>query len=117
MLWDENRRLLRAFLQMEIPTARLPVEFRFINHETTLADVARRLEIPSRQRTILLNAGDAAGYPFPETESGLLEMRVMEYELPYGSAVILMPEMPFATDSLIRPVYYRRMGVFVGLPE
>jgi hypothetical protein len=69
------------------PKEDLPEEFRFINHETTVQQIVEKIGTYKRIR------GDG-------------EIRALEYHLPYGSAVLVFPELPIGSRSRVRAVKF-----------
>ena len=104
---SEYERILEAYARRTIRSWRLPPEFRFINHETTLAEVMQRLRTSSRVLTLPVNEETVAGYGTIEDEAGAPAILIHEYQLPYRAAVIVMPEFPFEPENRIRAVFYR----------
>ena len=106
---DRSRReeLLEAYANRVIPTAELPPDFSFVGPETTLQMVAERAGPYTRSRRV---PATAARYGAPDSprEATSLPLTVFEYELPGGSAIVVMPEPPFEPNSRIRAVVYRR---------
>lgn len=104
MVYDDA---LAAYEARDIPWHRLPSEFHFINHETTVEEVVARLGPYSRRVELPVNPEEARGYRFLESESGRAVIVTYEYELPYSAAVIIMPEYPFDTGDRVRAVFCR----------
>ncbi len=94
---EEEDDLRNAYAARQIATAELPADFRFVTHSTTLASVVERAGPYSRTRQIPLT-----------DDAGQAPLTAAEYELPGRGGVIVIPEQPFAPDSCIRAVYYRR---------
>jgi hypothetical protein len=95
---DTYRDALRAYARLKIDTIDLPSEFRFITHETTLADVSNRLGLASRVTELAL----------PHCDGDVEHFMAHEYDLPYEAAVIVMPQRPFEPDDKIRAVSLRK---------
>ena len=98
---------LAAYEARDIPLHRLPSEFHFITHDTTVEEVIARIGQPSRRTELPVDPESARGYRFLETESGRAVIVTYEYDLPYSAAVIIMPEYPFETGERVRAVFYR----------
>lgn len=106
-LASEYKKLLRAYSTRHIPRWRLPPDFRFITHDTTLQEVIERAGEYSRIRELPVDEETVAGYAAAETKPGTPAIVTFEYDLPYRAAVILMPEYPFGPENRIRAVFYR----------
>lgn len=65
----------------------LPEEFRFIEHDTTIRQIRDKIGPHKHLR------GDG-------------EIRALEYHLPYGSAVLVFPELPVEDSSRVRAVKF-----------
>lgn len=99
----------QAFENREIPTERLPPEFRFITHDITLQKVIDKAGKPSRVVRVPISAESGLGYALVSSNTGNATIVTYEYDLPYHAAVIVMPEFPFEMQSRIRAVYYREI--------
>ncbi len=104
---SEYERILEAYARRTIRTWTLPPDFRFITHDTTLAEVMRRLGASSRVLTLPVNDETVAGYGTIEDQAGGPAILIHEYHLPYRAAVIVIPEFPFEPENRIRAVFYR----------
>jgi hypothetical protein len=102
-----SKELAKAFADREIETQKLPNEFRFITHETTLQGVIDKLGEPSRVVKIPISSETGLGYALESSKSGEARIVTYEYDLAYHAAVIVLPEFPFETQNRIRAVYYR----------
>ena len=98
---------LAAYQARDIPLHRLPSEFHFISHETTVEEMIAKLGPYSRRVELPVDPEEARGYRFMEIESGRAVIVTYDYELPYSAAVIIMPEYPFDTGDRVRAVFYR----------
>jgi hypothetical protein len=78
---NANRKVLEAYARRQIQTTELPSDFRFITHDTTLAEVTEKLGPASRVVELALPRRDL------DTEHFMAH----EYDLPYEAAVIVMP--------------------------
>ena len=99
--------VLAAYAAREISTQRLPSEFHFITHDTTLQEVIDRLGPCSRKARLPVDPQSGLGYAFASTKSGGAAILTFEYHLPYHAAAIVMPEYPFEPQNRIRAVFYR----------
>jgi hypothetical protein len=99
--------VLEAFAARDISTRRLPAEFHFITHDTTLQEVIDRLGPCSRIVRLPVDPESGLGYGFTVTSVGRAAIITFEYHLPYHAAVIVMPEYPFEPHNRIRAVFYR----------
>jgi hypothetical protein len=99
--------VLAAYAAREIATQRLPSEFHFITHDTTLQEVIDRLGPCSREVRLPVDPESGLGYAFAPTKSGGAAILTFEYHLPYHAAAIVMPEYPFEPQNRIRAVFYR----------
>lgn len=104
---DEQTAILEAFRSRSIPTSKLPIEFRFISHDTTLSEVVERAGPVSRRTRILLSPESLPGYTLPETEDGQPFLPALEYDLPYASAVLVIGQAPFTDEERVHAVYFR----------
>ncbi len=102
----EQRGIITAYKEREIPTRNLPPDFRFINHETTVQEAIDTVGQPDRTTPRVIR-GTAAGFRTIEIQPGLSGIITYDYEMPYRAEVILMPERPFEPGNRIRAVYYR----------
>ncbi|MGB9473612.1 MAG: hypothetical protein WCE87_00925 [Candidatus Udaeobacter sp.] len=100
--------LVKAFNDREIVTEEMPVEFRFINHETTLQEVIDRVGVPTRMKVMPVDSRQIRGSRLIETNLGKPAIIVAEYELPNQAAVVLVPEYPFTSENRIRTAHYRK---------
>jgi hypothetical protein len=102
---DEDQALLDAYANKRLQTKGLP-EFQFITHETTVQNVIDRLGEPSRTRELsfdsIVGATKAAAYDVSGMSIG-----VLEYDLPYSAAAVVMPDYPCQPENKIRAVFYR----------
>jgi hypothetical protein len=103
--------VLKAFADREISMSRLPSEFHFITHETTLQEVIDRLGPCSRVVRLPVDPESGLGYGFASTKHGGAAVITFEYHLPYNAAAIVMPEYPFEPQNRIRAVFYRPLQV------
>jgi len=99
--------VLHVFARREISAERLPSEFQFITHETTLQEIIDRLGPCSREAWLPIDPEAELGSHFAVTKSGKRAILTFEYHLPYHAAVVVMPEYPFAPENRIRAVFYR----------
>lgn len=100
---NEDQDLVRAYTKRSIQTAHL-AEFSFVSHETTAQGVIDKLGPPSsiRQLPVAANPNSGAAY------SGFnRSIPIGQYDLPYGGAVMIMPEYPFGSQDKIRATFYR----------
>ncbi len=102
---SEDQALLEAFANKHLQTKRLP-EFQFITHETTVQDVIDKLGDPTRTRALSFDSIVGARKAAAHNVSGI-SIGVLEYDLPYGAAVIVMPDFPGLLENKIRAVFYR----------
>ena len=109
--------LVKAFNKREIATEELPIEFRFISHDTTLQEVINRIGAPTRMRVMPVDPRQVKGSRLIETGLGKPAMVVAEYELPNQAAVVLVPEYPFTPENRIRTAHYRKLLPDVKQPE
>jgi len=102
---EENSSVFDAYAGKDLQNMNLP-EFRFITHETTVQEVIAKLGEPSRRRKLSLDSvvekQTAGAYHF----NGM-SIPVLEYDLPYRAAVMVMPEYPGKPNDKIRAVFYR----------
>jgi hypothetical protein len=103
--------VIKAFAEREISISRLPSDFHFITHETTLQEVIDRLGPCSRVVRLPVDPGSGLGYAFAATKGGRPAIVTFEYHLPYHAAAIVMPEYPFEPQNRIRAVFYRPLQV------
>ena len=104
--WSFSKDVVNAFEAREIQAQQCPSEFRFITHDTTLQEVIDKVGMPTRRVKVAINPDAGLGYAL--ASSGLPALILtFEYDLPYMSAVIVMPEFPFEPENRIRAVYYR----------
>jgi hypothetical protein len=104
---SEDQLIRNAYQERSIP--RLPAEFRFINHDTTLQEVFDKVGPPTRERKFALSEHiGCGGYGYTEGPLGLPAITLVEYDLPYHALVALIPEYPFKPENRIRAVFYRR---------
>jgi hypothetical protein len=101
---------LAAYAARDIPLRRLPSEFRFITHDTTLQEVIAKVGPYSREVKLPVDPSSVGGYGFIETPQGGAAILTFEYDLPYSAAVIIMPEYPFEPSNRIRAVFYRPLN-------
>src|SRR5581483_5758278 len=94
---NANLKVLEAYARRQIQTSELPSDFRFITHDTTLAEVIAKLGPASRILELALQHRDG------DTEHFMAH----EYDLPYEAAVVVMPQRPFGPDEKIRAVSVR----------
>lgn len=93
---DLQGELLRAYTARDFGTEELPPDFSFITQQTTLQTVLDQAGPYSRLRK------------FASSETGGIQASALEYEVPSGGAVYVMPENPSDAASRIRAVLYRR---------
>jgi hypothetical protein len=105
---SEEKIILRAYRERNIPTRKLPVEFRFITNDTTLQEVIERVGPYSRKTKFPVDPTYQSGYGFAEGPLGMAALTLFEYDLPYHATVILLPEYPFEPENRIRAAFYRR---------
>jgi len=105
---SEDELILHAYKARDIPTRQLPVEFRFITNDTTLQEIVDKIGPCSRVRKLPVDQGFASGYGLSPGPMGMPSIVLVEYDLPYHAAVILLPEYPFEPENRIRAVFYRR---------
>jgi len=102
---EENNSVFDAYAGKDLQNSNLP-EFRFITHETTVQEVIAKLGEPSRRRKLALDSviekQTAGAYHF----NGM-SIPVLEYDLPYRAAVMVMPEYPGKPNDKIRAVLYQ----------
>jgi hypothetical protein len=101
--------LVKAFNKREIATDEMPIEFRFINHDTTLQEVINRVGAPTRMRVMPIDRRQVKGSRLIETDLGKPAIVVAEYELPNRAAVVVVPEYPFTPENRIRTAHYRKL--------
>ena len=104
----EGASLVESFNEREIATEKIPGEFRFITHDTTLEQVIERVGEPTLLRTMSVDPRRVKGSRLIEGDGGGPAIGVAEYELPNGAAVVLVSEYPFARENRIRTAYYRK---------
>jgi len=92
-----NLKVVEAYARRQIYATELPSDFRFITHDTTLAEVTAKLGPASCVVELALQHRDG------DTE----HFMVHEYDLPYEAAVVVMPQRPFGPDDKIRAVSVR----------
>jgi hypothetical protein len=97
----------KAFEDRQMDTHKIPPEFGFITHETTLQQVIDKAGKPSRIVRVPISADRGLGYALVSSNAGAAEIVSYEYDLPYHAAVIVMPEFPFEPENRIRAVFYR----------
>jgi hypothetical protein len=68
----------------------LPEEFRFIDHSTTVQQIAEQIG------------------PYKRVRGEAEKIRALEYHLPYGAAVLVFPELPLRSESKVRAVKFFR---------
>jgi TonB family protein len=100
--------LLKSFNRREIAAEDLPPEFRFLTHANTLEEAKDRLGEPTRIRKVSVDASKVRSAGFIEGDDGQPAILVVEYELPNGDTVDLVPEYPFELGSRIGTVHYRK---------
>jgi hypothetical protein len=104
----DTRALLDAYTNQEIPTRTLPVEFRFITHNTTVRQVIEKAGPYSQARKFPIDPRIATGgFVYSDDSPPRPAIILFEWELPFHGGVVLMPEYPFQSDSQIRAVFYR----------
>jgi len=104
---SEYKKIMDIYASRQIPTRKLPPDFRFITNDTILHEVVERVGPWTGMWKLPVDEDTSAGYAALESESGTALIVAYEYELPYHAAVILLPEYPFGPDDRIRAVYYR----------
>jgi len=92
--WDTSGEVTEAYAHREIQNTKLPSDFRFITHDTTLGEVTEKLGPASRVFQLAL--------PHPDGDTE--HFMVHQYNLPYEGAVFVMPQRPFESDDKIRAV-------------
>ena len=102
---NANLKVLEAYARRQIQTTELPSDFRFITHDTTLAEVTAKLGPASRVVELALQHRDG------DTEHFMAH----EYDLPYEAAVVVLPQRPFGLDDKIRAVSVRGRSYEDGL--
>lgn len=102
---DEDQALLEAYANKRLQTKRLP-EFQFITHETTVQNVIDRLGEPTRIRKLSFDSIVGARKAAAHNVSGM-SIDVLEYNLPYSAAAVVMPDYPNQPENKIRAVFYR----------
>lgn len=102
---SEDQALLDTYANKCLQTKRLP-EFQFITHETTVQDVIDKLGDPARTRALSFDSIVGARKAAAHNVSGI-SIGVLEYDLPYGAAVVVMPDFPGLLENKIRAVFYR----------
>ena len=112
--WAHTRGIsvVQAFNTREIATCELPAEFRFITRETTLQEVISRVGEPTSLQPMSVDLQQIKTSDLVVGVDGGPAIVVAEYELPDGSAVLLVPEYPFELDCRIRTAVCRK-----GYPE
>ena len=105
---SEDLKLLKAYKSRDIPTRYLPVEFRFITNDTTLQEILDKVGPYSRITKHPVDPNFASGYGLAPGSFGMPSLFLVEYDLPYHAAVLLMPEYPFQPENRIRAAFYRR---------
>jgi hypothetical protein len=103
VIMTQRARMLRAFVKMDIPST-LPPDFTFITHDTTMREIFERAGACTREIEFPVRREELHNYPLIRTKKGAPGIRTLEYELPYGS-LIVMPEYPFESESPTRAVY------------
>jgi hypothetical protein len=93
------RAIIGAYTHRRIDTAELPSDFRFISHDTTLAEIVQNLGPASR----------IVELPLPHRDGDVEHFMAHEYDLPYDAAVIIMPQRPFGPEDTIRAVCVRKL--------
>lgn len=104
---SEEQVLLKAYKARDIPIRLLPADFRFITNDTTLQEVIDKAGPYSRLRKHPVDQRFADGYGLAPGPLGTRSIVLVEYDLPYQAAVILMPEYPFQPENRIRAAFYR----------
>ena len=104
---DEKQAIQNAFKNRDIPARGLPVEFRFITHDTTIQDVLDKVGPYSLIRKHEVSERFAAAHECVQGRLGSPEIVSYDYDLPYHAAVVLLPEHPFTPENRLRAVYYR----------
>lgn len=100
---EENNSVFDAYAGKNLQNMNLP-EFRFITHETTVQEVIAKLGEPSRRRKLSL---DSVVEKQGAYHLNGMSIPVLEYDLPYRAAVMVMPEYPGNPNDKIRAVFYR----------
>jgi hypothetical protein len=106
---NERADMLQAFTAMKIPP-RLPADFAFITHDTSLRELLQRVGPCSRELNFAVRPDEVSNYPLIETKSGAQAIRTLVYDLPDSDSLMVMPEYPFEETSVIRAVYRWRGG-------
>jgi len=102
---EENNSVFDAYAGKNLQNMNLP-EFRFITHETTVQEVIAKLGLPSRRRKLSLDSVVEKQTVGAYHLNGM-SIPVLEYDLPYSAAVMVMPEYPGNPNDKIRAVFYR----------
>lgn len=102
----EESAVQKAYQTREIPTSRLPMEFRFITHETTAREVIGKVGPYSVLRRHPVSDRFARASELSSDPQGKAALVSFDYDLPYHACLRLLPEPPFAEESLIRAVVY-----------
>ena len=100
-----NNSVFDAYAGKNLQNMNLP-EFRFITHETTVQEVIAKLGEPSRRRKLSLDSVVEKQTVGAYHLNGM-SIPVLEYDLPYRAAVMVMPEYPGNPNDKIRAVFYR----------
>lgn len=95
---DVFREVTEAYARREIQNSELPFDFRFITHDTTLAEVTEKLGPASRVLQLAL----------PHRGGDTEHFMAHQYNLPYEAAVFVMPQRPFEPDDKIRAIAVRK---------
>ena len=102
---EENTSIFDAYMGKALQNKNMP-EFEFITHDTTVQEVIAKLGPPSQRRDLALDS--VAGKKLaPEYRVEGISIPVLEYDMPYNAAFMVMPEYPGKPEDKIRAVFYR----------
>jgi len=101
---NQRSEMLDAFTRMKIPP-RLPADFAFISHDTSVCELVQRVGPCSREINFAVSPDEVSNYPLIETKNGGSAIRTLVYDLPDSDSLIVLPEYPFQDTSVIRAVY------------
>jgi hypothetical protein len=106
-----RRGILKNYRWRDLGSEKLPPEFRFVSHAMTLGDVMQKLGPPSRLVELPVDADLPPGTSFITTNLGKPAIVIVEYRLPYGAPVYVMPEFPFDVSSRIRAMFQGNLQI------